>query len=299
MNTNSTEIKNEIVNEIINAEPAQAVPASAPPPVYNRQGDLLTPEHPDYAAHLAVLTGVPIPAPSALEAPPAATAAPQSIVSPCKTQAEEVQAALQPEVPPPAPAAPEKPKMLRRHRGCVSKISRLPETVREWVNECLLRNTPGHIIVDELEERGFPDFNEMNISNWRRGPGYKDWLKLHEDALDQQARRDLALAYAHQSGCSLGDALYQVGLDNLYQIACKFDTNSFLKKMESDPELFLKLNKELVNLLKANKELNGNSAHKGKDKEIPPSQRAVWRRRKGGLTLEERDAAEKRMHLFE
>ena len=158
---------------------------------------------------------------------------------------------------------------------------------------------PAHIIIDELKEKGFPDFNEMNISNWRRGSGFRDWLKLHEDALDQQARRDLALAYTRQSGCSLDQALYQAGLDNLYQIACKFDTNSFIKKMESDPELFLKLNKELVNLLKANKGLNGITAHKGKDKEIPPGQTALWPRRKGGLTLEERDAAAKRMRLFE
>jgi hypothetical protein len=184
-------------------------------------------------------------------------------------------------------------------RGRVSKVARLPEDVREWVNECLLRNTPGHVIIEELDERGFPDFNEMNISNWRKGSGFKDWLKQQENASDEQARRDLALAYARQSGCSLGEALYQASLDNLYQIACKLDINTFLKKIENDPELFLKMNKELVSLLKVDKALNGKTAHKDKDKGIPPGQSALWPRRKGGLTLEERDAAEKRMRLFE
>src|SRR6185436_18275380 len=89
MNTNSTEIKNEIVNEIVNeitnfaegssprtplvacnsggplqVSQSQSLPVSdlpAPrfiktPEVYSRQGELLTPEHPDYAGILAIIT---------------------------------------------------------------------------------------------------------------------------------------------------------------------------------------------------------------------------------------------------
>jgi hypothetical protein len=170
--------------------------------------------------------------------------------------------------------------------------------VREWVNESLLRNIPYYIIVEELEEKGFPNFNDMNISNWRRG-GFESWLKEREDATDEQARRDLALAYARQSGCSLAQALCQASLGNLYQLACKLDMNALLQKIEDDPELFLKLNKESINLLKVDKGLSAREANKDYNKEIPPGQKAIWPRRKGGLTLEERDAAEKRMRLFE
>jgi hypothetical protein len=95
MNTNSTEIKNETENQIINPDPQQVgtgdppvttgnlpgagaceapqpltpthllthSPAHSLPPqfiktpeVYSRQGELLTPEHPDYAGILAIIT---------------------------------------------------------------------------------------------------------------------------------------------------------------------------------------------------------------------------------------------------
>ena len=187
----------------------------------------------------------------------------------------------------------------RKHGGGrVSKVSLLPDSVREWINESLLRNIPYYIIVEELEEKGFPDFNDMNICNWRRG-GFERWLKEREDAADEQARRDLALAYARQSGCFLAQALCQASLGNLYQLACKLDMNALLKKIEDDPELFLKLNKESINLLKVDKGLSAREANKDNNKETPPGQKAIWPRRKGGLTLEERDAAEKRMRLFE
>jgi hypothetical protein len=69
--------------------------------------------------------------------------------------------------------------------------------------------------------------------------------------------------------------------------------------MQDDPELFLKANKLSVSLLRISKEINLKGANKEINKEIPPGQKAIWPRRKGGLTLEERDAAEKRMRLFE
>src|SRR5215212_6278535 len=71
MKINSTEIKNEIVNEIINPKPEQGGTGDSPvvsghrpdtlqfiktPEVYSRQGELLTPEHPDYAGILAIIT---------------------------------------------------------------------------------------------------------------------------------------------------------------------------------------------------------------------------------------------------
>src|SRR5215212_9366723 len=56
----------------------------------------------------------------------------------------------------------------------------------------------------------------------------------------------------------------------LYQLTCKLDINAFLRKIEDHPELFLKMNKESVSLIKMDKELNARSANKDKDKEIPP-----------------------------
>jgi hypothetical protein len=138
----------------------------------------------------------------------------------------------------------------------------------------------------------------MNISTWRKS-GFRHWLKDQENVADQQARRDMALAYAQRTGCSLEEALCQASLDNLYQLACKLDIDSLLKKMQDDPELFLKANKLSVSLLRICKDINLKGANKEINKEIPPGQKAVWPRRKGGLTLEERDAAEKRMRLFE
>jgi hypothetical protein len=93
----------------------------------------------------------------------------------------------------------------------------------------------------------------MNISTWRNG-GFKHWLRDQENLADQQARRDMALAYAQRTGCSLDEALCQASLDNLYQLACKLDIDSLLKKMQDDPDLFLKANKLSVSLLEGVRE---------------------------------------------
>src|SRR3954452_6894612 len=144
MNTNSTELKNEIVNQIIIPTPALVVPDPASTPV---PSPALDPE----PAPFDSLTG---------------------------TASEPV--------PEPSPSAPQlalAPKPAHEGRGRPSKVGRLPHAVREWIIESLLRNTPGHVIVAELEERGFPDFNDMNISTWRKG-GFQRWLRDQENATD-------------------------------------------------------------------------------------------------------------------
>ena len=260
MNTNSTEIKNEIVNEIINPNPEQGGTGNLPDASPN-------PSDP-----------IPQSCEALLSSPAASFSEKLGLWSPS-----------------PSLKVSDSPNA---GRGRPSKVSRLPQDVREWINESLLRNIPGYIIVEELEERGFPDFNEMNISTWRNG-GFKRWLKDQENVADQQARRDMALAYAQRTGCSLDEALRQASLDNFYQLACNLDIDSLLRKMQDDPELFLKASKLSVSLLRISKEINLGAANKEINKEIPPGQKALWPRRKGGLTLEERDAAEKRMRLFE
>ncbi|MDB6112854.1 MAG: hypothetical protein JWR69_4604 [Pedosphaera sp.] len=75
----------------------------------------------------------------------------------------------------------------------VGKVARLPQAVREELNERLRENEPGNKLVAWLNslpevrgvlkrEFGGRPLTEQNLSEWKPG-GYRDWLRQHE-ALD-------------------------------------------------------------------------------------------------------------------
>ena len=71
------------------------------------------------------------------------------------------------------------------------KVARLPEAIRDHVNELLDDGAEYNRIIDYLAENGFPGFTPVNLTNWKAG-GYQDWLH-HCERLDQLA---LKAAYA-------------------------------------------------------------------------------------------------------
>src|SRR4051794_6837872 len=59
------------------------------------------------------------------------------------------------------------------------KISRLPATIRNQLNEMLYDGASYPKIVAWLEQQGYPGFNDMNVARWRER-GYQMWLNAQE-----------------------------------------------------------------------------------------------------------------------
>ena len=69
------------------------------------------------------------------------------------------------------------------------KVARLPEPVRQLINEMLDGGSIYRAIIQKLKELGIPGISEMNLSNWYRG-GYQDY-RFKQLALDAGFPADL------------------------------------------------------------------------------------------------------------
>jgi hypothetical protein len=70
-----------------------------------------------------------------------------------------------------------KPKSQRRpHR---SKITNIPEAIRDFLNESIHNHVPYEKIIQSLAEKGHPGISPANITAWTKS-GYKLWLQERE-----------------------------------------------------------------------------------------------------------------------
>ncbi|MDB6034755.1 MAG: hypothetical protein JWM16_5093 [Verrucomicrobiales bacterium] len=202
-----------------------------------------------------------------------------------------------PKVEPEAGAAPPRPLAgstalqatitLNQRQGRPSKVSQLPPEIIAFVNEELLRRVPARIIAEELAEKGYPGFNKDNLSSWKLGP-FKRWA-LAQQTLDQQNRqRELALDYARTRGTSLLEVLEEIHAHNLYETALGLNPAGIVGKIRENPELFLKVNREISGFVRIFREKKARSA--SVEKRLESNHSTGWEREKnGGLTEEERD----------
>jgi len=57
------------------------------------------------------------------------------------------------------------------------KVAKLPEPIREWINQMIEDGLPYRSIINQLSEANPPlpyPISEMNLSTWRKG-GYREW----------------------------------------------------------------------------------------------------------------------------
>jgi len=86
------------------------------------------------------------------------------------------------------------------------KIARLPEAIRAELNQRILDNQPGRVILkwlNELPDLG-DDFNDTNLSNWRTG-GYLDWLNRRERILRTKEMASYSVKLAESCGGKLSE----------------------------------------------------------------------------------------------
>ena len=129
--------------------------------------------------------------------------------------------------------------------------------------------------------------------------GFKEWLFTQQGLSAQEARREEAIKLAREQGLRYDEAALSVLLQGVTDMASKFNYGEMQEQLAAKPDQFIALFNGLSRLVAANNALERRSAKILHLEPKTPSQSALYPRRKGGLTLEERTAAEKRMRLFE
>ena len=120
------------------------------------------------------------------------------------------------------------------------KIARLPDVLRDELNQKLLDNVPLHHIVRWLEEQGHPGFNEMNLSRWRTG-GYQTWLKAQERLDELEFLHDLALQQARADDPAYHDAAVSIAQMQFYEALTRLDGAQLSLLVEENRKEFIQL----------------------------------------------------------
>ena len=120
----------------------------------------------------------------------------------------------------------------------IGKVARLPEDIRNQVNEMIADGVEYSHIIDHLTQLGHPGFSPRNISNWKDG-GFEDWLR-HRERVDEL---ELKVAYAVEmaNGADAGkfrQAALNLTAIQFFQLLNRFDPNTLSRNLEAHPEKF-------------------------------------------------------------
>jgi hypothetical protein len=187
----------------------------------------------------------------------------------------------------------------RRPRN--GKVAKLPPDIQTFVNEQILKNISYEYIRAQLAQKGYPGFSNSNLNRWKIG-GFREWVFNQQDLAAQDARRNYALKLVCEQGLRYNEAALQVLLQGVNEMVSTLDYTDIKARITDKPAQIIALFNALSRLVTANNALERrpDKNYRLQAPSTPSSgQTALWPRRKGGLTLEERDAAEKRMRLFE
>ena len=129
------------------------------------------------------------------------------------------------------------------------KVARLPKPIRDRLNQMLQDGVPYLKIIADLGPAA-ADINEDNISNWKTGGGYQDWLREMRIALRIQSKSELAMAVVDRSGqtTSAGQAVLQIVAANLCEFLAETDPDSLRESLLSDSDKFTRFVNSMVRL---------------------------------------------------
>lgn len=190
----------------------------------------------------------------------------------------------------------------RASRPRVGKVAKLPEELRNFVNEQILRGISFEYIKTVLKEKGYPGFSASNISRWKLG-GYREWVLNQESAAAQQARREEALKLAREKGSDLEEATIQLALARYHSFFARVDLAAMEPQLADNPEHIIGLIRGLSHLVTANRALKQKQGVISHPERLgrPASARDLTdfesQEKNGGLTVEQRDAAAARLGI--
>jgi len=138
----------------------------------------------------------------------------------------------------------------------VGKIARLPHEVRQQINEMIQDGVPYEQIIQTLQQRGYPDFNPQNLTNWKEG-GFQDWLREQErlDAiqLEREATTELV---KNLQGPAFTDAAIQLASFHLFQVLRTFNPEDLKKQLAERPRCYFDIINAFLRLLKTRLHVN-------------------------------------------
>jgi hypothetical protein len=210
MNTNITEIKNEIVNENIKPDPC-----------------LLASAEMDARA---------LPAPPT-SAPPHAAASTLDIGH----------EALGPSLPGLLDSNIDFSKARPGKRPRTGKIARLPDNLIEWVNYQLFLEVPLGDISETLLLQGYPDVTHQNLSNWKSG-GYIEWLLDQQKRQEKRDQLAALASVVSENRNRLGEASLMLVSSQLLDLVSGHDIAPLKAELAKDPMAYLKVVQLLARL---------------------------------------------------
>lgn len=118
------------------------------------------------------------------------------------------------------------------------KIARLPEEIRNELNEMLDDGVEYQRIIDWLAGKGFPGFKHNNISRWKDG-GFEDWLHYHARLDELELKMKWAAQVAQDTN---KNELHQasLGLTGLqfFEMLNRFEPTALSRLLQSHPEKY-------------------------------------------------------------
>src|SRR5437588_3120274 len=128
-----------------------------------------------------------------------------------------------------------------------SKIAKLPKPIRHELNLMIESHASARNIIAFLTERGHPDINEVNITDWIHGDhngssGYLDWLREQHQAFSLQARREFASdLIAQADGPQIHEATRLTAASKLSEVIIGFNIQRLKEALTAKPVAFATL----------------------------------------------------------
>ncbi len=136
----------------------------------------------------------------------------------------------------PSPSPPE----FEDHSGN-GKIARLPDNLREQVNQMIFDGQPYRTIIESLGEHG-KDIDEKNITTWRKNGGFEAWRQNRETKESLEKARSEALQLnQHKPATDIQDAGRAIASGQLFELIRQFDPSNFVQALADKPETYLRL----------------------------------------------------------
>lgn len=116
-----------------------------------------------------------------------------------------------------------------------SKIGRLPENIRDQINEYLDTHTEYQRILDWLSEQGISGIEMYHLTRWK-DTGYLDWIARHEHAQELELKIDWVQRLSDQGPGALQQAAMSLLALKLFDTIARTDSCDMSKMLETRPE---------------------------------------------------------------
>jgi len=129
------------------------------------------------------------------------------------------------------------------------KIARLPESVKDSINQMLHDHLPYALILQQLGTIG-KNLNKDNLSRWKKN-GHQDWVKEHQRRADVRTKLQFALDIVRENENSkIHEASQQMAALQVCELLTDFDPAALKQTLQDDPSGYVRLLNALPKLSK-------------------------------------------------